>query len=303
MAKTRSRLSNSNRLTDQIGQVKKSSFKLEICHMNKVYELESFVLLNFRNSSCFKWCYLETNKENIQIPRNALRLGYDTINQSVIYAGRTCTMKNSSLVGRVTGLNYQLIVPVKSTATNFSQFEILCLKPSPESLKHLCRNKIRHLMAYENSSIKKLKFYLEPSLIGYVKFRNTLRSGATLKRNESLVSKNGKFKLSIESDGRLFYFFNENRNYLFLNENVEALWFYELKLVVCFEDLKSVSFLTNFDQVNTIFKDSKVKLCNRGFLHLISPYQESKIVIQFRDDIQVFWNSTVPKYDFSFFSR
>lgn len=301
IGKTRSRLSASNRITDQIGQVKKSKSKLEICHLNKVYDLESFVLLKFSKLSCFSWNLADVSNETLNIPTYALRLGYDTITQSVIYAGRSLSQKNVKLVGRVTSADYHLLVAFKSEVKSDPKYEILCLKPSPETLKHLSRNTIRSLMLNENQNIKKLKFYLEPSLIGYVKYKSYLKSGSHLKQNQCLISKNGKYKLSLESDGRLLYFINEKRDYLFLYDKVECLWFNELKLVVCFKNLKSASFLTSFDHVNVIYKDSRMKLCNEGNLHLISPYQSSKIVIQFRDDIFTYWNSNEPKFDFVYF--
>jgi hypothetical protein len=86
IGKTEARLNQSNRITDQIGQAKKLK-SLEICWMNRVIELKSFVALNFKDSKCFTWQPVNFNNPNQinQMPLYALRLGYDVVTQSVLY--------------------------------------------------------------------------------------------------------------------------------------------------------------------------------------------------------------------------
>lgn len=297
IGKTRSKMSSTNRITDQIGQVKKSVHKLEICHLNKVYKLDSFALLHFSCSDCFKWSNFESS-----LPINALRVGYDTINQSVLYVGRTLG-KNLNLIGKLSTNNSKLITSLKQEVKIIdSDFQILCLKPSPQSLKVLCRNKIQSLLNSNNLNIIKLKVYLKNSkLIEFIKLKCYLQSGECLNRNQGIQSPNGKYRLYLDACGRLKFYFNEN-DFIFLYQKVECFWFCDLKLVICFENQKSINFLESFTTINSIYENgSKLKLCNKGFLNLISNNEENKLVIQFRYDLSSYINSQTPRFDFSYF--
>ena len=156
-------------------------------------------------------------------------------------------------------------------------------------------------MRYENKNIEQLEFLLEPSLINSVKFPNCLKCGGQLRRGEALISKNLKYKLSLETNGKLYYFINENRDFLFLYENVESLWFSEMGLVVCFADFRTKTFIQSFDSLGQVFKDFKFKLLNNGNLTLGSEFNPTTIVIQLRDDIVSYVNSKTPKFDFVYF--
>lgn len=299
VGKTRSKVSSTNRITDQIGQVKKSVHKLEICHLNKIFKLDSFALLNFSHSNCFKWSNFESS-----LPNNALRVGYDTINQSVLYVGRKLE-KNLSLIGKLSSNNLKLITSLKQGIKEIdSNFQILCLKPSPQSLKILCRNKIRSLLNSNNLDIKKLKgLYLKNSrLLDFIKLKCYLKSGECLNKNQGIQSSNGRYRLYLDDRGRLKFYFNETNDFIFLYEKVECFWFCDLKMVLCFENQKSINFLESFTTINSIYENgSKLKLCNKGFLNLISSNEENKIVIQFRYDLSSYINSNTPKFDFCYF--
>ncbi|RNA33141.1 hypothetical protein BpHYR1_037079 [Brachionus plicatilis] len=298
IGKTRSKLSSSNRITDQIGQAKKSVHKLDICHLNKVYQLDSFALLNFPNSNCFKWSNFES-----KLPDNALRVGYDTVNESVLYVGRTVG-KNVNLIGKLSTHDFKLITSVKQEIKILdSKFQVLCLKPSPQSLKILCRNQLRSIFNLNNLDLIKLKNKIENSkLRDFVKLKCCLKPGEYLNRNQGIQSINGKYRLILDNFGRLKFYFNEKNDFIYLYEKVECLWFCDLKLVICFEDQRSTNFLASFWTISVTYeKDSQLKLCNKGLLNLISSNEEKKIVIQFRHDLSSYINSTVPKYDFSYF--
>ena len=156
-------------------------------------------------------------------------------------------------------------------------------------------------MKYENSKIEQLEFYIEPGLINHVKYPYYLKCGKQMRRGECLISKNNKYKLSIERNGKLLYYLNENRDFLCLYENVDSLWFNELGLVVCFLDFRTSPFIQRFDDLSIIFKGAKLKLMDDGNLNLESPFHSTKIIIQFRDDIKYYWNSDTPKFDFVYF--
>ena len=303
IGKTRSRLSSSNKITDQVGQAQKSTLKLQVCHMNKVYELDSFYALNFNKKDCFEWKLIDDNN-NFSLLKYGLRLGVDTVNQSCIYAGRTLSNKYSPIIVGHVNNNLNLVVALNNKDTiNLNQFELLCLKPSPAKLKHLCRNMIRSIMTHKNDNMEKLEYLIESSLIKYVKYKNCLKCGQELKKGECLVSKNGIYKLKIELDDRLLYYINDKGDYLCLYKNVDSLWFNDLGgLIVCFKDFKSTCFVNNFSHLNIMYdEDSKLRLNDNGNLQLVSSLHPKKIIIQFRDDIQLSINSLEPNFDYVFF--
>jgi hypothetical protein len=191
-------------------------------------------------------------------------------------------------------------VPFKNEALFFKTFEVLCLWPSPVSLKNTCRAKLREILSRDNVKIEKLGFFLEPSLIRYVKYPNYLRYGSELKRGEYLMSKNKQYRLSLEHDGRLLFYINSS-DFLFLYEKTESLWFYELGLVVCFDDLRSTTFLDNLDNMNTNFKDAKMVVGNNGTVKIVAPLFEFKIIVQFRDDLPESRNGSRPKFSFAYY--
>lgn len=151
------------------------------------------------------------------MPDNCLKLGVETLNQRILYIGRANFTKNINLIGHLAGnIEQQLIVPIENQMVQFKKFEILCLRPSPCSLKNLCRVLIRKLMRNDNLRIEKLRFLIPDNLIKFIKFSSELKINQQLKCGESLTSSNGKYSLYLDYNGRLIYYINENRDYLFL---------------------------------------------------------------------------------------
>jgi hypothetical protein len=300
IGKARIKLISSGKITEKIGQAKKSTQKLEMCHMNKVFEFDKFLILNFDNLKNSYWHEMNLAYQSIyRIPLNALRLGYDTVSHSVLYAGRSLTIKNCKLIGYISGNENQFLVAHKNQQIILSDFEILCLKSCPVSLKEASRKAIREFLNHKNSNISKLKYYLDSTLIKYVKYSNCLRYGSELRPIEYLLSKNEHYKLSLEPDGRLLLYINEHKDFLFLYDNVDSLWFYELGIVVCFKDGKSASFLKNLDNMNANFKGAKMYLLNSGCIKIFVPNYEYIIFVNFREDLGR--NSNRPSFEFVYY--
>ena len=156
-------------------------------------------------------------------------------------------------------------------------------------------------MKYENRNIEQLEYFLESSLISLVKFTNYLKCGYELKRGESIISRNDKYKLSLQTDGKLLYYINQSREFLFLYDNVSSLWFSEMGPIVCFKDFKTKAFIQSFDSLGQVFKDFKLRILNNGNLTFESDFFPNTIVIQFREDILSYVNSKTPKFDFVYF--
>ncbi len=295
IGKTRSILSQSNCVTDKLGTVKRSTRKMEIIHQGKLFEIQQFLVMGLRDLNNCEW------KPIKDLPKYALRVGIDVVSQNVLYIGRS-TIKDLTYLGYISGPgSFQAPVSNKQNLL-FNNVEVLCLKPSPAGLKHLCRARIRDLTHNENTQIDKLDEVLNDSdLVSFLRFKSYLKSNECLKPGESIVSRNGLYKLSLLDDGRLLYYFNEERDFLFLYENVESLWLNDLKLVVCFKDFTSKIFLTGEENFNMIIDDAKFKIDDNGTLKLMSPHHEKLIVFQFRDDIESNWNLKKPVFDFVYF--
>ncbi len=295
IGKTRSILSQRNLVTDQIGTVKRSTRKMEIIHRGKLFDIQQFLVLGVKDLDKCEW------KRAKEKPLFALRVGIDVVTQNILYIARS-TVKESTYLGFISGPgSFQIPITNKQDIL-FSNVEILCLKPSPVSLKHLCRSRIRDLTNNENNQIDKLDEVLNDfDLLNFIRFKSYLKSNECLKPGESIVSKNGVYKLSILVDGRLLYYFNEEGDFLFLYDNVESLWLNDLKLVVCFKDFTSKIFLTSEENLNIILDDAKFKIDDSGTLKLISPHHEKIMVFQFRDDIESNWNLKKPVIDFVYF--
>lgn len=173
--------------------------------------------MGFNQSKSFYWHPVNTEIID-KMPQNSLKIGVDTLNQKILYFGRTSYNKNVNIIGHVAGGNggQNLKVADLNQTNGFKKFEILCLKPSPANLKHLCRWKIRKIMKNENFLIEKLKYLVPDNLIKYIKYSSELKVNQQLNQGDSLISPNGNYRLSIESNGRLVFYINENRDYLFL---------------------------------------------------------------------------------------
>ena len=280
VGKARTLLKSSDKITDQIGAVKRSTRKLEICYSNKIFSIDTFSILGFNQTKSFYW---HTCNDVIQnMPKNALKLGVDTLAQKVLYAGRATVNKYTHLIGHLAGtsgkVNQELMVSVDNEMIKCKKFEILCLRPSPASLKHLCRIKIRTIIGHENSKMENLNILLDDSLIKYIKYSSELKINQQLKSGESLISSNGLYRLSLEKNGNLIYYINENRDFLFLYDNVECVWFNDLRVIVCFRDFTSKSFLSNLDNFNILFDDSRLKVFDDGAIKIISPHHKVSLI-------------------------
>ena len=226
--------------------------------------------------------------------------GVDVLTQDIIYIGR-CKQRDLVFTGPYMKLKKQLVTACNAKVTTFTNFEILCLKPTPASLKHLTRLQIRHLTKNENLAMNQLEYRVDPFLMSYIQIRQSLKTNESLRRGECIISRSGLYKLAIEPDGRLLYYFSQERDFLFLYENVESLWFNDIKIMVCFQDGASRVFLTGEDNLNIMLDEAKLKIDDDGTLKLITSNPESNLVFQFRDDIESSWNLSRPGFDFVYF--
>ena len=294
IGKIRSRFrAKNNQITDVIGKYMINDRKFYICHDGNVIDFDFCSILNIDNPNSYIW--VETKSKDVYKQKYTLRVSYDTISKNVYYAGTT-----DSLIGTSTSItSFNLFAANDDTIEILQKYEILCLRPSPASLRQLSRLKIRQLCRHDNAKIKKLQQFLSEKFINYLKYPCYLKCGQCLLREESIISDNFIYRLSLLADGRLLFYINND--FIFLYDNVDCLNFNEFRLIVNFNDKTSKSFVTDFENATVNFTESKLFVSNDGYLIIQSPYYDFKYIIQFRDDLPSFLNLKKPEFVFSCF--
>ena len=113
------------------------------------------------------------------------------------------------LFGKVHVSHKCLYAPFNKLELIFSDYEILCLKPSPNKLSILCRELIRSLAKNSNKNIELINknsnglIYVPESLISFIKYPSYLASGEYMLKNEKIVREDGQFELVILNNGNL----------------------------------------------------------------------------------------------------
>jgi hypothetical protein len=113
------------------------------------------------------------------------------------------------LFGKVHVSHKCLYAPFNKLELIFSDYEILCLKPSPNKLSILCRELIRSLAKNSNKNIELINknsnglIYVPDSLISFIKYPSYLASGEYMLKNEKIVREDGQFELVILNNGSL----------------------------------------------------------------------------------------------------
>ena len=232
----------------------------------KVVLTKNYYILCFSDSSSFNW--IETI--NDKIPKYALRscLNYNLF--EYFYIGRT--LDDKKYIGNICrsdGLLY--ICNEFNEAKSYSNFEILCLKPSPTSLKQLCSIYIRQVMSKNGFKESSLEKYLPKPLIDFLKYPSFLCNGECLLKNEKLVSENGLHELKLTENSKLEYFQIETEKKRILYDFVESIWINKYFSVINRYDNAFVYFLYLLDSndINDKAKDTlRLELTNNGQLIL-----------------------------------
>lgn len=189
-------------------------------------------------------------------------------------------------------------------------FDLLTLKPSPKSLKCQVRDYLRKRepLAGDNLQLDQFDLLLESTLIHFIKYPSRLKLGSELQIGESLVSADRNYRLSLEADGRLILYLDSTRlKHLYLLSQVDSLWFYDLAIVVShkqsmrtsvFPNSMSSHLITEFLSGLAWCKNSIVlRLKNDGTFEIGSREHDTKLVIQYRDDVKSMWNAAEPKFE------
>ena len=144
---------------------------LRVPYGSAVYEVkDNFVVLSINDESSFEWKI----DKNGNLPSFALRGSLDNHANEFLYIGRTLLDAPSggkwmdhngfwnnfeeivASIGKIHSSHQCLYAPIGENEVAYNDYEVLCLKPSPASLKVLSRMVIRDKISYfvQNNNIK-----------------------------------------------------------------------------------------------------------------------------------------------------
>jgi hypothetical protein len=279
-------------VTDFIGVYNIRENYLNVIVDDQVVQLDGRCsLLSIDNKNQFEW----KSVANKCIPKYALRVSFDPIVKNSIFIGLS-----KGYIGTANSNSPKKQMLFTKNGKKIDEtlsYEVLCLNPSPQKLKHLCRLAIRSILNFDNLLIQSLIKHLKSELVIYLKYPSYLKCGQCLLRGDLICSKNNQYKLVLTHNGKLLFFIDNGKNYLFLYENVDSLQFHEFGLVVNYlHDFSSQTFINDFDAQSINFSESYLKIDDNGYLIINSPHYTTNFIIQFRDDISSFLNQNKPYF-------
>ena len=214
---------------EMIGSVMQTlngQWELQVPHSSNVFKIQKdFLVLCIDDPNSFEW--VSTQKSNI--PKYALRACIDRLTNEYFYVGRvhhhfncpvpecfqgatTWTKFNEPLpvrFGKVHVTHKAMYVPFNNLELAFSCYDTLCLKPSPSSLRILCRLRVRTLLDFSSEKIKKINVnksgrkYVPESVLKFINYPSYLSVGEYMLKGEKVIRSDGKFFMEIESNGNL----------------------------------------------------------------------------------------------------
>jgi hypothetical protein len=235
---------------------------LHVPHSSSVREIKNdFLVLSIEDPGSFTWT---RTKKNI-LPRYALKACIDRYTNEYFYVGRIDSAHSQcakpeffengrrwrpfvesvpNRFGKVHLSHKLLYIPYDDLELAYDCYDILCLKPSPNSLKILCRLEIRKLLECSSEKIKRIntnqngRRFVPDSLIKFVDYPPCLRVGEFMLRGEQIIRQDGKFVMKIEQNGNLVIESVLNRSLLSEEEAENQAQTQVTKLM--FQDVDSV---------------------------------------------------------------
>ena len=272
-----------------------------------IYEITNeFLVLSIKNPNAYGWVETEFD----QVPKYAFRAAIDEQLLEFVYIG--CTISEScngyyyvdgwqevnheppATVGRYRLNDKALHVVINGFEVKYLKFKIFCLKPSPASLKELCRIAIRNYTKCTNVNIKLLNDYVPAILINYLKYPSYLSIGDYLLKGEKLISDDDKFELYIDHDNYLVCknSITNSRLILYNHNFVDTIWLQQMQTIFFYSNLPKFFLACIFYDYPVVYKFqlctkhkhprflfqifNKLKSCNNQILYnYFSHYDET----------------------------
>jgi hypothetical protein len=266
--------------SETIGQIEKDInglWKLVVLHDYGIYEIKSdFLVLSIHNPDSYTWIETELDK----IPKYALKAAIDEQLLEFVYIG--CTVINylngyyyydgwnevtsyentENSIGRFRINDKALHVVKNGLEVKYSTFKIFCLKPTPSTLKELCRISIRNYTKNTNVNIRVLNHYIPSILINYLKYPSCLNVGDYLLKGEKLISDDDKYELYIDHDNYLVCknSITNSRLILYNHSFVDSIWLQKLQTIFFYSNLPKFFLACIFYENPVVYK---FELCTR----------------------------------------
>jgi hypothetical protein len=258
------RIGDANDLHEYIGVVSKLSdgtWNLDYIKRNGGLEelltvQNDFLVMSIPDLNSYAWIRAQMN----MVPKYALR-ETNSPTGDFVYVAKTISGKNVDdnadevvmpNIGTVDSSEWLLSVFDKSynqQVFKHEDFSMLCLKPSPASLKELSRLAIRASFSYDNRSILKLNKIIPDTLTAYLEYPRHLYAGDVLLPGDKLISKCGEYELYLidysdftfdKSTSALIFRRIDNDSELDFEVNdVESLVLKNNKIIFCFTNDRS----------------------------------------------------------------
>jgi hypothetical protein len=217
---------------------------------------EDFLILSIPNLNAFEWRANKTEQmgyflNDSKIPKYAFKAAlhkfdtkYSYIGRSFVDEGRPKFYANSWLLfddqktssyGRINETYNMLFTAWHGIEIGHDRFEVLCLKPSPASLKTLSQLKIRESIDFSQAKIQSLNNsdtkLLPDTLINFLEYPSSLKSGQILLNNEKLVANNGLYELCINKENNLICRCMSNGTETVIASDLTMIHFHKFKSV------------------------------------------------------------------------
>jgi len=221
------------KMIQYIGSVKKNSkgqWQLNIPFATNVEKIVNFHVLSIDNPKSFYWEKTEQDK----IPKNALRGSFDETSHEFLFIGKNSVNSDHggqyylrftndgdgywpyfnenipNLIGKVQVSHSCLYLPVNSIELRLKEYDILCLRPSPASLKKLSQLAIRSILNNSQSKLSLIndgQIHLPKSLLKqYVMFPTFLTTGQKMIIGDKIVREDGLFEIELQQDANICCF-------------------------------------------------------------------------------------------------
>ena len=263
--------------SETIGQVERDfngSWKLVVIYNYVIYEIKNdFFILSIKNPNSFNWIESEFDK----IPKYALKAAIDEQNLEFVYIGCTFDDSNGSYysdgwhdidnqlsgvsIGRYRKNDKALHTVKNGLEFKHLKFKFFCLKPSPTSLKELCKISIRNYTKNTNVNIKCLGD-MPSILINYLKYPSYLNMGDYLLKGEKLISEDDKYELYIDYDNYLVCknSITNSRLILYNHSFIDSIWLQKLQTIFFYSNLPKFFIACIFYEYPILYK---FQLCTK----------------------------------------
>jgi hypothetical protein len=239
---------------------------------------KNFLVLSIQDPNSYEW----DKASGQDLPKFAFRAAADMTINEFLFVGRTIAddpkpgryysqhswhpfeRSVEALFGKVHSSHRCLYTsPDKETEISYENYEVLCMKPSPTSLRNLCRLAIRKKLEYDDERISRLQLLIPQFLLDFLKNVKYLNCNDCLLSGEKIVTECGKFELFINEHRTIVCRNNQTNETIALFINIESivlmLCHFRLHDFICMQNVDPKFKVRFFNYKWLIFCSSELK--------------------------------------------